>query len=100
MAKPNTGANSYSYDAWGNLLNKTVTKCSAENLSVTAQVNNQLSGYGYDAAGNMTYDATENVNLSYDQENRIIGAGGYTYTYDGDGNRVRKSNSATNGTLY
>src|SRR5581483_8539704 len=66
--------NSYSYDAWGNLLNKTVTKCSAENLSVTALVNNQLSGYGYDVAGNMTYDATENVNLSYDQENRITGA--------------------------
>ncbi|HEX3093294.1 MAG TPA: hypothetical protein VHW72_11760 [Candidatus Angelobacter sp.] len=30
------------------------------------------------------------------------GATGYTYTYDGDGNRVRKSNGnlAANGTLY
>jgi hypothetical protein len=32
-------------NAWGNLLQKTVTKCSAENLSVTALANNQLSGY-------------------------------------------------------
>ena len=91
--------NSYGYDAWGNLLSKSVTKCSAENLSVTATANNQLSGYSYDAAGNMTYDATANLNYSYDQENRITGAAGYTYTYDDDGNRVEKSNGST-GTLY
>jgi hypothetical protein len=30
--------NAYSYDAWGNLLQKTVTKCSAESLTVTADV--------------------------------------------------------------
>ncbi|MBZ5533996.1 MAG: hypothetical protein LAO20_21405 [Acidobacteriia bacterium] len=92
--------NSYAYDAWGNLTNKTVTKCSAENLSVTALSNNWLSGgYVYDAAGNMTHDATANLNYTFDQENRITGAGGYTYTYDGDGNRVKKSNGTT-GTLY
>src|SRR5260370_16813728 len=47
----------------------------------------------------MTYDATANLNYSYDQENRITGAAGYTYTYDDDGNRVEKSNGST-GTLY
>jgi RHS repeat-associated protein len=91
--------NSYGYDAWGNLLNKSVTKCSAENLSVAALANNQLTGYSYDAAGNMTNDPTDGVTLSYDQENRITGAAGYTYTYDADGNRVKKSNGTT-GTLY
>ncbi len=99
--------NSYTYDAWGNLLNKTITKCGAENLPVTADAKNQihassssgLPGYQYDAAGNMTYDATENVNLVFDQENRLTGASGYTYTYDADGNRVIKSNGST-GTLY
>ncbi len=91
--------NSYGYDAWGNLLQKTVTKCSAENLSVTALANNQLSGYSYDAAGNMTHDATTNLSYSFDQENRITGAAGYTYTYDADGNRVEKSNGST-GTIY
>src|SRR5262249_29218484 len=91
--------NSYGYDPWGNLLQKTVTKCSAENLSVTAFTSNRLSGYTYDAAGNMAHDATTNTNYSYDQENRITGAGGYTYTYDADGNRVKKSNGST-GTLY
>jgi RHS repeat-associated protein len=61
-------------------------------------------GYTYDAAGNMTYDPTPGYQLTntWDQENRLTGAAGYTYTYDGDGNRVRKSNgnSASNGTLY
>jgi hypothetical protein len=63
--------NSYGYDAWGNLLQKSVTKCSAESLNVTALANNRLSGYGYDAAGNMTTNPTDNVTLNYDQENRI-----------------------------
>src|SRR5215470_14360132 len=36
---------------------------------------------------------------SFDQENRTTGAGGYTYTYDADGNRVEKSNGST-GTIY
>jgi hypothetical protein len=55
-----------------------------------------------DAAGNMTYDATSGLNYTFDQENRLTGADGYIYTYDSDGNRVRKSNGnlAANGTLY
>jgi len=95
--------NSYSYDAWGNLLQKSITKCGAEHLSVTADAHNWLhasgTDYQYDAAGNMTFDATASLSYTFDQENRLTGAAGYTYTYDGDGNRVRKSNSST-GTLY
>jgi hypothetical protein len=58
--------------------------------------------YRYDAAGNMTFDATASLSYTFDQENRLTGAAGYTYTYDADGNRVRKSNGnlAANGTLY
>jgi RHS repeat-associated protein len=99
--------NTYSYDAWGNVLQKTITKCGAENLNVTADAHNWIhaSGapdYQYDAAGNMTYDATASLSYSFDQENRLTGADGYTYTYDSDGSRVRKSNgnNAGDGTLY
>jgi hypothetical protein len=98
--------NSYSYDAWGNLLGKTITKCGAEHLTTTADAHNWIHAtapdYQYDAAGNMTFDATSSLNYSFDQENRITGAAGYTYTYDGDGSRVRKSNgnTASSGTLY
>jgi RHS repeat-associated protein len=99
--------NSYGYDAWGNLLHKDVTKCGAEYLNVTADAHNWLHAstpdYTYDAAGNMTFNATPPTQTyTWDQENRLTGAAGYTYTYDGDGNRVRKSNGnlAANGTLY
>jgi hypothetical protein len=96
--------NSYGYDAWGNLLQKSVTKCGAENLLVTADAHNWIhasgTDYQYDAAGNMTLNATPPAQTyTYDQENRLTGAAGYTYTYDGDGNRVRKSSGST-GTLY
>src|SRR5205807_3455051 len=84
--------NSYSYDAWGNLKEKKATKCEAENLSAAVNPNNQLQGYDYDAAGNMTYDATARLHYAYDQENRIAGVAPFTYTYDADGNRVEKSN--------
>jgi RHS repeat-associated protein len=98
--------NNYGYDAWGNMLQKSITKCGAENLSVVADAHNWIhasgTDYQYDAAGNMTYDATASLSYTFDQENRLTGAGGYTYAYDRDGNRVRKSsgNLATSGTLY
>src|SRR5437016_939861 len=94
--------NSYVYDAWGNLNQKQVTKCSAENLSVTVAANNQLLGYSYDAAGNMTKD-NNGTAYSYDAENRISSASGFTYVYDADGNRVQKIHGNTTpatGTLY
>jgi RHS repeat-associated protein len=50
----------------------------------------------------MTFDATSGLSYAFDQENRITGAAGYTYTYDDGGNRVIKANgtSASSGTLY
>jgi RHS repeat-associated protein len=103
--------NNYIYDAWGNLVGKSLLQtpppaaCAGENLSVTADAHNWIHATGgpdylYDAAGNMTFNATPPTQTySYDQENRLTGAAGYSYTYDGDGNRVVKSNSST-GTLY
>lgn len=83
-------------DAWGNLTNRSgVTgKTNYEPLSVSATTNNQLTGFTYDAAGNMTQNGS--VTYTYDAENRLTTTAGVTYTYDGDGQRVKKSN----GTLY
>ena len=51
----------------------------------------------------MTSDPTDNVNATYDAENRIASAsttaGTFTYTYDAEGNRVEKSGGGS-GTLY
>jgi hypothetical protein len=68
--------NAYGYDAWGNLLQKTITKCGAEHLSVTADAHNWLhasgTDYQYDAAGNMTYDATAVLSYTFDQETDLL----------------------------
>lgn len=59
--------------------------------------NNRLSGspYQYDAAGNVTHDASHSY--TYDAENRLLkvhGGGTAGYLYDAFGNRVRKTTSA------
>ena len=82
---------SYVIDPWGNLLQKNVTKGTAETLSVTVNSNNQIStgGYRYDASGNMLSDTINS--LLFNAENQMTPQSGLTYTYDGDGRRVVKS---------
>ena len=82
-------------DSVANLLSETVSKCSAYSLSVSVNNKNQISnsGFVYDLSGNLTADGT--YNYSYNAENQITSAAGVTYTYDGDGLRVKK----TGGTL-
>jgi RHS repeat-associated protein len=70
---------------------------SATDFSAFNQGNNRiaLGGFGYDAAGNLTSDPTTGLNaMVYDGENRMTSyskAGATTtYSYDGDGRRVRK----------
>ena len=72
-----------------------VTGCTQENLSLAATTNNQVSGYCYDAAGNLLQQSTcpagppyQNV---YNAEHQLTSIAGVTYSYDGDGNRVEKS---------
>jgi hypothetical protein len=59
---------------------------------VTALTSNQLlaTGFAYDAAGNMTGDGA--YTYGFNAESEIKSAAGVNYTYDGDGNRVQKSN--------
>jgi RHS repeat-associated protein len=90
--------NTYSYDAWGSLLQKTVSKCSAENLNVAALSNNRLSGYSYDAAGNMLSDGANTY--TYDAGGMVKTAGGITYLYDADGERFQKWQNGTGWKSY
>ncbi len=100
----------FTVDAWGNLTNKApVTgKTNYEPLSVSATTQNHLTGFNYDPAGNMTMNGS--AAYYYDAENHMTSAsGGYSYIYDGDGNRVEKCTAGTTagtcaasptGTLY
>ena len=94
-----TGSNcwgeTYTIDQWANLTAigavSGYTGCTQENLNVSATTTNQLSstGFSYDAAGNMLTDGANAY--GYNAESEIKSAAGVTYTYDGDGNRIKKS---------
>ena len=84
-------SNTYIYDPWGNLTNKTPGSPAGESLNKAADANNHLSGLTYDAAGNVINDGLGGA-FVYDAENRITSTGGVTYSYNADGRRIKKSN--------
>jgi RHS repeat-associated protein len=68
-------------------------------LSQASNISNQISGFCYDQAGNLLAQAAPpcpSPTYNYNAEGQLISAVGVTYTYDGDGRRVMKSN----GKLY
>jgi RHS repeat-associated protein len=64
--------------------------------TIKNQLQDMNNDYVYDAAGNLTQPGPIGGPYVYDAENHLTSAAGVTYTYDGDGNRVMKSN----GTIY
>jgi len=96
-------ANTYSYDAWGNMQKVPVPNVPGEGLQVAGDANNHMLNYMYDAAGNMQNDGTNRY--TFDAENRIAcmnpdvnwvcNTNSVSYTYDADSRRVQKS-SGTN----
>lgn len=95
---PNWGED-FTIDPWSNLTNRNphAGKTNYEPLNAPANTKNQLTGFGYDAPGNMTLNGT--ITYTYDAENRLASTSGATYTYDGDGDRVKKVSGSTT-TLY
>jgi RHS repeat-associated protein len=78
-------------------------------MSVNQQISvkNQftLNGYVYDAAGNVIQDGSNNTSCSgyaytWDAEERETCALGSTYTYNGDGERVKKTGGLATPMLY
>jgi RHS repeat-associated protein len=93
----------YTLDVWGNLnsiaatTNSNYTGCTEESgFSTTADANNHLPLFSYDASGNTQSDGVV-TNYQWDAESQLKSAtnGGTTtnYTYDGDGRRVSKVGS-------
>ncbi len=82
---------SWSYDRYGNRLSQTTTGVSySETLSISSTTN-RVSGWTYDAAGNVTNDGTHTY--QYDAENRLIKIdNGSTaqYAYGPQGERASK----------
>jgi RHS repeat-associated protein len=95
------------YDRYGNRKSQTAISgcvapmtCPQPSVSVSLSTN-RISGYTYDANGNMTNDGFNT--LVYDAENRAVSASNTgssgTYTYDGNGLRVKRVSGSTT-TVY
>ena len=90
----------FSYDAWGNLTSQagwapTYNACTETVMNtVTADGNNHISAFGYDASGNAVGDGT--YTYAWNAESQLKSAAGVNYLYDGAGRRLSKSN----GKLY
>jgi RHS repeat-associated protein len=99
LSAANTGTYSwgenYSIDAWGNLqIAPMPSKAHGGHFPNASDVTNRPLGLGYDAAGNLT-NYTAPGQYVYDAENRLSSSAGMSYTYDGNGERVLKSNTST-----
>jgi RHS repeat-associated protein len=94
---------SETYDRYGNRTAQTVIAGTgpSNSVAVSATTNRiTSSGYAYDLSGNMTNDGANT--LVYDGENRMTsstGSGAGTYTFDGNGLRVKKVSGSTT-TVY
>ncbi|MBX9604460.1 MAG: hypothetical protein K2X35_25900 [Bryobacteraceae bacterium] len=105
--RPGAGSQTYSYDRFGNravlaggLIQVTaLTPQVADELASSVEVlfpNNRWTALTYDAAGNVLIDpAGTGRSYTYDAENRVKTATmpntpAITYSYDGEGRRVRK----------
>ena len=98
---------SWAYDRYGNRLSQSVTAGSAPANSLSfanpggAQTN-RPDGYGFDADGNMTMEPAPTLyTYQYDAETRLVNFtnSAATYTYDGNGLRVKKVSGSTT-TVY
>nr|MDQ3804573.1 hypothetical protein [Acidobacteriota bacterium] len=75
------------YDRYGNRW--VVLAGGAQSLAFDAATN-RVTGWGYDAAGNLASDAA--ANYAYDAEGRLKSVNGAPgYAYDGEGRRVKKT---------
>ena len=91
--------NTYTYNVFGEVITKSTA--SGTDLSKLATVNmtynaaNRLETYNgqkviYDKKGNMTYGPVDGKmqELKYDCRNRLVEAGGVSYTYDAENTRI------------
>lgn len=92
---------SYSFDQFGNRWVTSSTGYALSPLTPQSQsafnaTTNRLVGSLYDTSGNLTQDAFGRV-FGYDAENRQTSLNGTTatYSYDGDGRRVKKTDSTS-----
>jgi len=83
---------SYVYGKIGNIISKNSTNYTypTNGIRPHAISSDSTNSYAYDANGNMITRGSQTI--TWDAENRVTGVtGGASFVYDGDGNRVKKT---------
>ena len=94
----------FTYDGFGNLTDKTVTSGAAPPLHVTVNpANNRINGYSYDTTGNLL--GTGQFLATYDVQNRMAtyaptSGGTEYYSYGPDNMRVWKKTPTAGEEVY
>jgi len=86
----NGNAFTYSYDQYGNRWKQVATAGGGPQPQYSFNSHNQIVGFTYDAAGNLTSDGSCNPCWTYDDRGNLIQGEGATFAYDGLGRRVQK----------
>ena len=103
QSSTNCWGESFSTDRYGNMtsigaISSAYNGCSQDGFSASVITStNRISSYCYDTAGNLL-GQSDCVTYSYNAENQLVSTGGVTYTYDGDGKRVKSDQ--TSGSTY
>ena len=83
----------WTFDEWGNRLTQTPQGLATSRVGTQTlgYINNRLTTYTYDVAGNQLNDG--NHNYAFNAENQItqMYGGAAVYGYDGDGRRMKKT---------
>jgi RHS repeat-associated protein len=103
LTAPGTWRRAWTYDRWGNRLTQTLTGGNMPNGVGQPQLTvdpatNHITGFGYDANGNLIHDGSSNGNTyTFDAENRmtksVVGSTTTNYSYDGTNLRVLKGST-------
>jgi len=98
---------SWGYDRYGNRLSQAGSGTYGGSIyqGSFSFASNQISGYCYDAVGNLLdlqscAAAGSNHLYTYDAEGRLIATAGYVYEYSAAGERVSKDNSSGTPTTF
>ena len=89
-----SNSETFTYDPWGNL-----TQTGPYSFGIAAGNTNQIPGYTYDSAGNMTKDGLGN-SYSYRADGHQTASNGTSYSYDPLDNRAVKAGSTNTEYFY
>jgi RHS repeat-associated protein len=89
------GVLGYGYDATGNRLSRTSTLAGLAAQTFTYDNNDRISAATFDDNGNTLSEAGQSYGYDFEDRLTSVNSGTVSFLYDGDGNRVARTESGT-----